>query len=360
MNKASALNNTSPLLVINGSFLAQPLTGVQRFAIEICRRLLKQHAQAELVAPCNLHHTEDSKDLSPRIVGKLTGHLWEQLELWWYVRRRGALLLNLDMKGPLLYRRKLITIHDLNFLHNPQWVSHRFYCLYRLLVSIGSRTSQQILTVSRFSQQEITRYLDVPTERITVIYNAVSPRKTIVTKRVVKEDYLLSVASADPRKNLSRLIRAFRQLKRPDVRLVLVGLPRQNATTEEAIDENILFLGYVDEVTLANLYQHATAFVYPSLYEGFGIPPLEAMRAGCPVVVANSSSLPEVCGDAAHYVDPTDEHSIVEGLRQILDDSALRKNLVSRGYQRVRDFSWDQSVEALLKLLTTLEARDNN
>ena len=260
----------------------------------------------------------------------------------------------------MLYRRKIITIHDLNFLHNPRWVSHRFYCLYRLLVSIGSRTSQQILTVSRFSQQEITRYLDVPTERITVIYNAVSPRKTTVTKRVVKEDYLLSVASADPRKNLSRLIRAFRQLKRPDVRLVLVGLPRQNATTEEVIDENILFLGYVDEVTLANLYQHATAFVYPSLYEGFGIPPLEAMRAGCPALVADSSSLPEVCADAVCYVNPTDERSIAEGIRQVLDDPALRETLVSRGYQRVEEFSWDQSVAVLLKMIATLETRDNN
>ena len=354
------MNNTSPLLVINGSFLAQPLTGVQRFAIEICRRLLKQHAQAELVAPCNIHHTEDTKDLSPRIIGKLTGHLWEQLELWWYVRRRGALLLNLDMKGPLLYRRKLITIHDLNFLHNPQWVSRRFYCLYRLLVSIGSRTSQRVLTVSHFSQQEITRYLGVPETRITVIYNAVGPGRIVEAKQVIEGDYVLSVASADPRKNLNRLKRAFRQLGRTDIRLVLVGLSHQNDTTPEANNKSIVFLGYVDESTLVNLYQHATAFVYPSLYEGFGIPPLEAMRAGCPVVVANSSSLPEVCGDAAHYVDPTDERSIAEGLRQMLDDSALRKNFVSRGYQRVRDFSWDQSVEVLLKLLTTLEARDNN
>lgn len=344
-------------VVINGSFLAQPATGVQRFAVEICRRLLNLHPHAEIVAPRNRRTSEATAALAPRIIGRFTGHLWEQLDLWWYARRRRALLLNLDMKGPLLYRRKIITIHDLNFLHNPCWVSRRFYYFYRLLVYLGSRTSQQILTVSQFSKQEIVRYLSVPAERITVIYNAVGPREATEGKRVIERDYVLSVASTDPRKNLNRLVRAFGQLARPEVRLVLVGLPHRKAASVGGEDKNIVFLGYVDEATLLSLYQHATAFVYPSLYEGFGIPPLEAMRYGCPVVAANSSSLPEVCADAVCYVDPTDEHSIAEGICRVLDDSTLRQTLVSRGYQRVKEFSWDRSVRVLLDVLDSLERK---
>ncbi len=344
--------DTHPL-VINGSFLAQPPTGVQRFAVEICRRLLKQYPAAELVTSRNLRPSQAATDLKPRVIGQFTGHLWEQLDLLWYARRRRALLLNLDMKAPLLYRRKIITIHDLNFLHNPSWVSRRFYYFYRILVYFGSRTSQHVLTVSRFSQREIIRYLGVPSERITVIYNAVSPIEAHVAERTIEGDYVLSVASMDPRKNLHRLIRAFQRLDSPSVQLVLVGLPHR-AHEVAADHRNIVFLGYVDEATLDSLYQHAVGFVYPSLYEGFGIPPLEAMQYGCPVVAARSSSLPEVCGDAVYYVNPEDVSEIAEGMHRILTDETLRSKLITKGYQRLKVFSWEKSASLLSELLNDM------
>ena len=351
MNSSSA-----PPLIINGSFLAQPPTGVQRFAVEISRQLLRLYPNAELVAPPNIPSSETVDELTPRIVGRFTGHLWEQLDLWLYARRRRALLLNLDMRGPLLYRNKIITIHDLNFLHNPRWVSHRFYHTYRWLVRAGVRTSRQVLTVSEFSKQEIIRLLKTDAPRIHVIYNAVSDQllNTTAGERIIPEDYVLSVASTNPRKNLDRLVRAFRRLPdHPPLTLVMVGLSHPGASVVADGDRSV-YLGHVDDATLTNLYQHARAFVYPSLYEGFGIPPLEAMQHGCPVVVSQTSSLPEVCGEAAVYVDPENEVSIAEGIQRVLYNDPLRTVLIEQGYQQVQRFDWHHSALTLVKVLQKL------
>ena len=349
-------NSSVPPLIINGSFLAQPPTGVQRFAIEICLRLLPRYPNAELVAPPDIPSSENVKALDPTIIGRRSGHGWEQIDLWLYARRRGALLLNLDMKGPVLYPNKIITIHDLNFLHQPDWVTPRFYYAYRALVRAGVRTSREVLTVSEFSKQEIIRWLPIEASHITVIPNAVSDQllHEEVGERIVSGDYILSVASTDPRKNLHRLIQAFCRLPdRPLVKLVMVGLP-QSGVSLATDDHRIAYLGHVDDTTLANLYRYARAFVYPSLYEGFGIPPLEAMQHGCPVVVSQTSSLPEVCGDAAVYVDPEDEASLAEGIQRVLHDERLRSNLIAEGYQRVQYFDWDRSVRTLVKILEKL------
>ena len=344
----------TPPLIINGSFLAQPPTGVQRFAVEICKALCTLNPNLVIVAPPNVKPSEALSALNPIIIGRFTGHLWEQIDLWWYARRQKALLLNLDMKGPLLYRNKIITIHDLNFLHNPRWVSRRFYHFYKFLVTAGVKTSRLVLTVSEFSKAEIQRLLHVPAAYIAVIYNAVTTLGEPNARSVIDGDYLLSVSSTNPRKNLDRLLRAFQQLSDQDLKLVLVGLPHKAGVSEHLAGKNILFLGHVDDATLANLYRHARVFVYPSLYEGFGIPPLEAMQHGCPVVVARSSSLSEVCGEAAHYVDPYWEESIAEGIERVLNDDAQRDKLINRGYKQIQRFDWNQSAATLDNLLKRL------
>ena len=348
------MNPTAPPLVINGSFLAQPPTGVQRFAIEISKALRILHPDIAIVAPRNVKPSEALHALSPTIIGRLTGHLWEQLELWRYARSKKALLLNLDMKGPLLYRHKIITIHDLNFLHNPRWVSPRFYHFYKFLVTAGVKTSRSVLTVSEFSKQEMQRLLHVPASRIAVVHNAVTTLGEATPGRVIPGDYVLSVSSTHPRKNLDRLMGAFLCLSDPTIRLVLVGLPHKEGIEKDIDGKNVEFLGYVDDAMLANLYQHARAFVYPSLYEGFGIPPLEAMHYGCPVVVSQTSSLPEVCGEAAVYVDPWDEESIAGGIRRVWQDARLRDELMAKGYRQVQHFDWNQSAAKLVKLLQNL------
>ena len=347
------MSNHLPVIV-NGSFLAQPPTGVQRYAIEIYRHLKKSLPILTLVAPKNIHTPAIANELEAIIIGRFTGHLWEQLELYRYVKKRKALLLCLDMKSPLLYRKKIITIHDLNFLYNPAWVPKKFYYFYRFMVTAGARQSLAILTVSQFSKDEVIRFLKVPPAKVTVIYNA-TPAHFVKNPEdstaEVQGQYILSVSSTDPRKNIDRLIKSFAQLKLPDVQLVLVGLPHRKDIDYTSVQGNILFLGHVDDQKLMNLYQHATAFVYPSMYEGFGIPPLEAMQYGCPVVAAKTSSLPEVCGDAALYVDPFSEQAIGEGIKKILFSYTLREKLIEAGYQRIQLFSWSKSVDVLKKVL---------
>ena len=343
---------SNQFIVINGSFLAQPATGVQRFAVEISKALRRLSADVEVVAPKNIIPSAAVEALSPVVIGQFTGHLWEQVDLFWYARQKKALLLNLDMRGPLLYQKKVITIHDLNFLRNPGWVSRRFYYFYRFLVAAGAKTSCRLLTVSEFSKQEIMHLLSVPSDKIEVIYNAVTEPDTVDATQEVSYPYVLSVSSTNPRKNLVRLIEGFLTLKDNNHKLVLVGLPEGKHPTVPD-DGNVLFLGYVSDQRLVRLYQQASAFVYPSLYEGFGIPPLEAMQYGCPVVVANSSSLPEICGDAALYIDPTSSHSIGQGIQQMVSDHTLREKLIKRGHERIKQFSWKVSAEKLLRALDT-------
>lgn len=336
------------MLVINGSFLAQPPTGVQRFAIEISKELKRISSNVEVVVPKNAILSRTTEALSPKIIGRFTNHLWEQIDLYRYVRRKKALLLNLDMKGPLLYRNKIITIHDLNFLHNPRWVSPKFHCFYKFLTRVGAQTSRLVLTVSQFSKEEIQRHLHVPASRVVVVYNAIANLDPVFHKdRYIADDYILSVSSTHPRKNLDRLIQAFQQLSDPTTKLVLVGLPHQGQSLSDISHKNVVFLGHIEDDILANLYQHAVAFVYPSLYEGFGIPPLEAMYFGCPVVASNTSSIPEVCGEAVLYVDPNSTDSLLEGLREIMRNVELRKKLIDRGHERLAHFSWAASAKTI-------------
>ncbi len=343
-------------ILINGSFLAQPRTGVQRFALEISKALRAIQPDILIAVPKNTMKSEIWQDLAPITIGRFSGHLWEQIDLPLYAWQQKALLLNLDMRGPLAYPNKMITIHDLNFLHNPAWVTPKFYYFYKLLVSAGAKTSRKICTVSQFSKYEITRFLQTDPEKIAVIYNAVSDRiKNIhtVAEKVISSDYILSVASTDPRKNLSCLIEAFHQISNQNIKLVLVGLShKKNALSIS--NENIIFLGHIDDKTLVNLYRHARLFVYPSLYEGFGIPPLEAMYHGCPVVTSHTTSLPEICGDAAWYVDPESATSIAEGIQYLLTDTAKRNELIMKGKQQVKRFDWNQSAEKLLSIIKTM------
>ena len=343
---------TDNAVVINGSFLAQPPTGVQRFAIEISIELKRLAPHVTIVAPKNTIPSAATDALNPEIIGKFTGHRWEQIDLWWYARTKKALLLNLDMKGPLLYRNKIITIHDLNFLHNPRWVSRRFYYFYKFLTMAGAHTSRLVLTVSEFSKAEIQRFLRVPASRIEVVYNAVTKLDAATDKdRPVPGDYILSVSSTHPRKNLKRLMRAFRQLRPDNVTLVLVGLPHSDDLSRMTY-ENIVFLGHVEDKVLVSLYRQALAFVYPSLYEGFGIPPLEAMSFGCPVVASHASSILEVCGDAVLYVDPNNVDNITDGLDRIIRDKDLRNELAEKGLKQCKNFSWTKSAAELAEKLT--------
>jgi glycosyltransferase involved in cell wall biosynthesis len=267
---------------------------------------------------------------------------------------------------PALTRcRSVVTIHDCIHLMFPQYLPNRAaYAYARGSLWNAAHKATRILTVSEASKRDILHFFNVPPEKIEVVYNAIDERfwdtPTPEDVERVRERYqlahrfILYVGNIKPHKNLVRLIEAFDGLRRlggfDDVKLLIIGdqiskLPAlRRAVHSHKLHKEVRFLGYLTDETLAILYRLASLFVFPSLYEGFGLPPLEAMACGTPVVTSNVSSLPEVAGDAAVLVDPTSVDAIVDGMRRVLTDPVLEAQLRQRGPLRAREFSWERSV----------------
>ena len=346
-------------LIINGRFLTQRLTGVHRYAYETTRALHRAGVPLVVVAPQQI---QASYELDFPVVrtGRTASHWWEQVELPRYVRKhhRGATILSFTGLGPIAYSRSVMTIHDLSFMANPRWFSLPYYCFYRLMTPLAARRAQLIITVSRFSQQEITTRLHVPADKIVVAYNAVSDEVVQASPKALSEPlhepYLLTVSSLDPRKNLKRLIEAFRQVGVPEARLYVVGAAHpsfRDTGIDTAAEERVVFLGYKDDAHLKYLYQHACALAYPSLFEGFGLPNIEAFAQGCPVLTSDIPPLREVCGEAALYCDPTDTADMTRCMERILLDEPLRTQLRQAGIERLKRYSWTLSAQQILTSL---------
>lgn len=348
-------------MFVNARFLTQRVTGVQRYAIEISRKLRKLNPDIRFLAPHNILHKDLAGEFQVEIVGRRTGYYWEQVELPAYLKKHhpDAVLVNLANVAPIRYRNKIVTIHDVAPIKHPQWYSKRFAYTYRLLLPLIARSSTRIISDSNFSKLEISRLFKVSEDSINVVPCATSPEfglGDVAGDKITEEPFILSVASLDPRKNFDRLIEAFLKLDLSDIRLVIVGSENRVFSSKKLKSlirsaPNIVFTGSVDDTQLRSLYHRARLFVYPSLYEGFGLPPLEAMTCGCPCVVSNAASLPEVCGDAGLYCDPYDIEDIGDKINQVLSNADLRSELVRRGLQRAREFNWDKSARKLLDII---------
>jgi glycosyltransferase involved in cell wall biosynthesis len=266
---------------------------------------------------------------------------------------------------PLIHCRSVVTIHDCIHLMFPQYLPNRFaYAYAKAQLWTAAQRSDRILTVSETSKLDILRRFHVPADKVTVVYNAIDERLAIPPdpeefERVraryqLKDPFALYVGNIKPHKNLERLIDAFHELRQEaafeSLKLVIIGdeITRyqglRRAVHRHKLHKHVRFFGFVPLGTLAVLYRLASIFVFPSLYEGFGLPPLESMYFGTPVVTSNVSSLPEVVGDAAILVDPYSSTSIADGMRRGLMDEELRAWLRERGQARAREFSWEQSV----------------
>jgi len=268
---------------------------------------------------------------------------------------------------PLTPCKSIVTIHDVIHLMFPQYLPNRLAHGYaRAQLYAATRRARRILTVSETSKRDILRYFNVPADKIDVIYNAIDerfrfdPPEELVTR--VRErfqlhgSFVLYAGNVRPHKNLLRLIEAFHDLHRrglEDVKLLIIGdeigrhAALRHAVHRYKLHKHVRFLGFVPDMTLAVLYRLAHVFVFPSLYEGFGLPPLEAMASGTPVVTSNVSSLPEVVGEAAYLVDPYDPSSIADGLERVLTKPELRAELIQRGFARARQYSWEDSVKRI-------------
>jgi glycosyltransferase involved in cell wall biosynthesis len=267
--------------------------------------------------------------------------------------------------------RSVVTIHDCIHLMFPQYLPNRAAHAYaRATMWSAARRSACILTVSEASKRDILHFFNVPQDKVVVIPNAIDerfwhePREEDIDR--VRQRYqldtrfVLYVGNIKPHKNLVRLIEAFADLRRDpsfeDVKLLIIGdeiskLPAlRRAVHRHKLHKHVRFLGYLPDEMLAILYRLAAVFVFPSLYEGFGLPPLEAMASGTPVVTSNVSSLPEVTGGAAVLADPYDVESIRDGVCRVLTDPALAAEMRRHGLVRARDFSWERSVGKTLEV----------
>jgi glycosyltransferase involved in cell wall biosynthesis len=293
--------------------------------------------------------------------------LREQIHVPWVLRRERPDVFHAPhyVLPPAITCRSVVTIHDCIHLMFPQYLPNKAaYAYARASMWAAVKRSNCILTVSEASKRDILHFFNVAPEKIVVAYNAIddhfwlTPPEAEVSRTreryQLDHQFVLYVGNIKPHKNLVRLIEAFDELRRTgfeDLKLLIIGdeiskLPSLRRSVHgHKLHKHVRFLGYVSDDTLRALYRLASVFVFPSLYEGFGLPPLEAMASGTPVVTSNQSSLPEVTGDAAVLVDPYDVASIVDGIRRVLTDPVLAADLRRRGPERAREFSWARSVE---------------
>jgi len=351
-------------IFINGRFLTQPMTGVERYAYNMCKAMAAQHLSFTIICP----HApiQDCYDISQlRIVyyGRGNSHFWEQCVLpFFLIGKKNYVVLSFTGLGSILVRNKIMTIHDLSFLENPRWFSRPYYWWYKVMTPLAVRTSKHIITVSEFSKREILRFYPFLKEQdITVVYNATDETlfRPLPEVGEPRERFALAVSSLDPRKNFARLIEAFQDI--PDCKLYIVGA-RHRVFGEDQGDESVKsvqsvvqYLGRVSDEELVRLYNQAVCFIFPSLYEGFGLPPIEAMSCGCPVLVSDIPVLHEVCGDAATYFDPYNPYAIRKAIQQFLTTHGDRSHESSEQptgpVPMSRRFSWTTSAIVLISLL---------
>jgi len=353
-------------IYINGRFLGQRVTGVQRYAIELVKSLNRKIAERALdstqydfciLVPPNHTDRQSFSHIPVVPVGSFSGHLWEQLSLPFHARN--GLLINFCNTGPVFKRNQVATIHDTAVFSIPYAYSLLFRTFYKMLVRCLGKQARIVLTVSKFSRVELTSRVGISGSKIHVINNgidhvfATKPDLSILQKFHIDKPYIFSVSSINPSKNFKSTIAAFQLLQDHDIDLVIAGGWNSKIFTHDIADlpSNIKFLGYVSDQELKALYQGAVMFIFPSLYEGFGIPPLEAMACGCPVVVSNVTSLPEVNLNAAMYCDPYRVEDIAEKIRVMLYDESLRKYYIELGYAHTRKFSWDKSMSKILQVI---------
>jgi glycosyltransferase involved in cell wall biosynthesis len=351
---------------INGRFLTQPITGVQRYGYEIVsaldRHLAEGHPLArdlelDICVPTDAPTPLDWHAIRSRPVGRLGGHAWEQAILPRFARHG---LVSLCNTGPLLARRHIVCIHDLNTRSYPASYSIEFRALYRVLLPLLGRRATAIATVSRYSAGELTKY-GVCTEDKTIVipdgYEHATrwmPRHNDATRAASGRNTVVIIGSPAPHKNVGLIIAMADRLKSAGLRVAVAGLSdsRVFASADlHASADNIAWLGRLSDNELAALLLDSLCLAFPSFVEGFGLPALEAMTLGCPVVASDRASLPEICAEAALYASPTSADAWYSTFVRLHRDQDLRASLIARGKARAPHFSWRKSAELYLRAM---------
>ncbi len=337
--------------MLNGRVAARrTVTGVERWAIELTSRLVAHRpARYAVLGP------------PPRASSRGAGQAWEQLVLPARAARlRASLVFSPANLSPLMWPRNVLLIHDAAPFREPGAYSRLYGSWHRRLDAACARQAVAVLTVSAFSKRELIELLALRPEDVRVLPGGVGSQfrpdadhARVRAKLGLPRPYVLTVGTEDRRKNLGALQEAARRLARLGVDLVRAGDARRHFAQTESI-AGLRSVGYVAEADLPGLYAGASAFVLPSLYEGLGLPCLEAMACGVPVVAADRAALPETCGDAALLVDPDDPDAIADAVCSAVTDQALRARLREAGLQRAAARTWDSAAATLDEILVSL------
>jgi glycosyltransferase involved in cell wall biosynthesis len=354
---------------INGRFLTQRTTGVQRYAYEIVAALddlLSQTSDAakklamRLILPPGVETKLPLSKIRSRQTSFGSGHAWDQFVLPFCA---GAGVLSLGNFGPLLARRQIVCIHDANTFILPESYSRTFGLAYRTLLPLLGNRASRVATVSQFSADMLVKYGVCRQEKIFIAPNGHehvlrwdARRARIPLLGSLRRPYVLLLGSSAKHKNLDVILNQAQALDEKGIEIVVAG-PTSNifVANETAVKRpNIHYAGFVGDDELAALYDNALCLVFPSRTEGFGIPPLEAMAKGCPVISSNAASLNEVGGDAFLYVDPDDSAGWMNAIVAISTHGDLRAALSAKGKQRAPLFSWKRSAQLYLEEIRRL------
>jgi glycosyltransferase involved in cell wall biosynthesis len=360
-----------PRIAINGRFLTQRASGVQRFAMEAIKAidvLLDRDYAAlkgriELIAPRNARDFP-LKNIPLHRAGFFSGYAWEQLEF--PMLAAGRLLLNLCMLGPLMTKHQLVVMHDATVRALPENFSPRFRAAYGFLLPRLCRRADLTVTVSEFSRREIGKWYGADTTKMPVCHEGGDHITAVTADPLVLErlglvgrKFFLGVGVDSANKNIATVVAAFHKAKLDDTLLVLTGAkdPKVFGQIDQIQSEGVRMVGFIPDTDLRTLYEHALALVFPSFYEGFGLPPLEAMTCGCPVIISEQPALIEVCGDVALRCDAKDTDCITRHMQALHSDAGLRALLAAAGKERAQRFTWATTARSLLDDCLAIDAK---
>lgn len=349
---------------INGRFLTQRVTGVQRYSRELLLALDRLLGDEQAPSERFVLLTPPGADAFPlehvevRQVGRLRGHLWEQVSL--ARASRGGLLVGFSATGPAVRAHQVVTVHDASVHAAPDGFSWAFRTWYRWLIGWLGRRVRLVVTVSAFSKGELATHFGIDPGRIRVATEGhehilrLPPDPTLLRSVELRTGrYVLAVSSHAPNKNFRLIVDAIGLLGEPTFDVVIVGGDDTRVFGDSPLPDlpHVHLVGYVGDAQLRALYEGAELFIFPSVYEGFGLPPLEAMACGCPVVASDAASLPEVCGDAAAYIPPHDARRLADVVTALLDDPGRLAELRSAGLARAAGFTWEAAARRNLELV---------
>jgi glycosyltransferase involved in cell wall biosynthesis len=359
-------------IFINGRFLTQNTTGVQRYSREVvaaidrllergdCLPMLRE-VEWSLLAPRGAECDLKLRRIRFREIGPGGGHLWEQLQL----ARHSASgrLLSPAGSGPIRHPRQIVVIHDAGIYNAPAGYARSYRVAHKLMDALLAR-SARIATVSHFSRMELASCLGIPSEEILLAPNgtdhfkSVGPDPAIVDRlKLQTGKYFVTLGLSTANKNIPLAIEAYRLLDRQDTKLVVVGQGSSRVFGRQNLEasEGVMFTGRLTDEEVTGLLRSATALLFPSRYEGFGIPSLEAMLQGCPVIASTAAGIREVCGGAALHFHPDDAMTLRDLMRRVLDEPEVAAEMRAKGRSRPDVYRWDTAAAALMQGLQDLK-----